>query len=242
MRYRRGPRALAVSSFAGRPRFPLLRAATPAATAVIPNCSPLVLPHGRPRLADRSDQRPQPRLADLPGGHVNGKPRSPALVAFRPAPSFPAHRKEVHRDAQWPRARAINLRIGVIADRLGLHLARDARFLLGLAGGGLVVLQALDRPALGNDPAARAARRDQKDLMRAVLRAPDAERPDLLSIRFHSPAPVHRVTSDDPKIRIQPESAPMSVTPRYPSDIGDAAILRLPATVAASAVATRDPW
>jgi hypothetical protein len=97
------------------------------------------------------------------GGGGKRKPLALALFPFGPARQFLGHGQGKHLDLDHHRrARPQGLAILEPAKRGGADRPDHAGFLLRLAGGGGVRGLALAEIALGNDPAARPARGDEK--------------------------------------------------------------------------------
>src|SRR5690606_11411616 len=108
-------------------------------------------------------------LVDKSGRLGGAEPFQPALALFGEILPHLLDPDRIDRDdAGQFAAGAEHLRIGIEPEAVLDQLAFDARLLEGLAPRALAARQALDRPALGDDPAAGVAAGDQQDLGAAL--------------------------------------------------------------------------
>ena len=121
-------------------------------------------------VAERPDHRLKIGLLDRRGRCIEREPAPFALVHFLPYVEFARHGEREHLDIVHDRgAVRAALAIFIAADRGRAHGAKHARLLLGLDRRRGMAVEPGERVALGNHPAPRAARGDEKDLGRPVL-------------------------------------------------------------------------
>lgn len=132
-----------------------------------------------PTSAAKTSTARQARLSDQVSGILQLESSLAPLFAFEPVAQRIIDSKQEELYATPDRMVRQLLPVEIFPDRTSSHSAENAGLLPRLASGGLVGLQALDRPAFRNGPSLGRARCDQQDFNRTVVCGTGRQRSDL---------------------------------------------------------------